>query len=90
MVKRIKKIESGSNMEGSNMEGTKPDIKRVRLKSPNAPEYPPRVSLGRKRIDWGKKEKTPTGGNGSRQERGRQQNDTIARKYQTKTWPQKT
>jgi len=65
MVKRIKKIESGSNMEGSNMEGTKPDIKRVRLKSPNAPEYPPRVSLGRQRIDWGKKEKTPTGKGGS-------------------------
>ena len=65
MTKRIKKIESGANMEGSNMEGTKPDIKQVRLKSPNAPEYPPRVSLGRKRIDWGKKEKTPTGTGGS-------------------------
>ena len=65
MAKRIKKIESGSNMEGSNLEGTKPDIKRVKLNSPNAPEYPPRVSLGRKRIDWGKKEKTPTGKGGS-------------------------
>ena len=65
MTKRIKKIESGSNMEGSNMEGTKPDIKRVRLKSPNAPEYPPKVSLGTKRIDWGKKGNTPTGKGGS-------------------------
>jgi hypothetical protein len=65
MSKRIKKIESGSNMDGSNMEGTKPNIKRVRLNSPNAPEYPPRVSLGRKRIDWGKKGKTPTGKGGS-------------------------
>ena len=27
MAKRIKKIESGSNMDGSNMEGTKPNIK---------------------------------------------------------------
>ena len=65
MSKRIKKIESGSNMDGSNMEGTKPNIKRVRLNSANAPEYPPRVSLGRKRIDWGKKGKTPTGKGGS-------------------------
>lgn len=65
MAKRIKKIESGSNMDGSNMEGTKPNIKRVRLNSPNAPEYPPRVSLGTKRIDWGKKGKTPTGKGGS-------------------------
>ena len=69
MSKRIKKIESGSNMDGSNMEGTKPNIKRVKLNSvndsENAPEYPPRVSLGRKRVDWGKKGKTPTGKGGS-------------------------
>ena len=69
MAKRIKKIESGSNMDGSNMEGTKPNIKRVKLNSvndsENAPEYPPRVSLGRKRVDWGKKGKTPTGKGGS-------------------------
>jgi len=67
MVKRIKKIESGSNMDGANMEGTKPNIKRVKLNSVNdsinAPEYPPRPSLGRKRLDWSKKKagKTPTG-----------------------------
>ena len=65
MAKRIKKIESGSNMDGANMEGTKPNIKRVRLNSVNdsttAPEYPPRPSLGRKRLDWGKKKNTPTG-----------------------------
>ena len=67
MAKRIKKIESGSNMDGANMEGTKPNIKRVKLNSVNdsttAPEYPPRPSLGRKRLDWSKKKagKTPTG-----------------------------
>ena len=71
MAKRIKKLEFGANMDGSNMEGTKPNIKRVKLNSvndsENAPEYPPRVSLGRKRIDWKKKGKTPTskGGSGS-------------------------
>jgi len=65
MGKSIKKIESGSNMDGSNMEGTKPNIKRVRLNSANAPEYPPTVSLGRKRIDWKKKGNTPTGKGGS-------------------------
>ena len=69
MAKRIKKIESGSNMDGANMEGTKPNIKRVRLNSvndsPNAPEYPPRPSMGIKRLDWGKKGNTPTGKGGS-------------------------
>tara|TARA_Y100000310_G_scaffold114205_1_gene112705 strand:+ start:2864 stop:3751 length:888 start_codon:yes stop_codon:yes gene_type:complete len=65
MAKRIKKIESGSNMDGANMEGTKPNIKRVRLNSANAPEYPPKVSLGSKRLDWGKKKNTPTGKGGS-------------------------
>ena len=69
MAKRIKKIESGSNMDGANMEGTKPNIKRVKLNSVNdsttAPEYPPRPSLGRKRVDWGKKGNTPTGKGGS-------------------------
>ena len=69
MVKKLRKIESGSNMDGANMEGTKPNIKRVKLNSvndsENAPEYPPRVSLGRKRLDWGKKEQTPTGKGGS-------------------------
>ena len=60
--KKIQKVETGSNMDGANMEGTKPNIKRVRLNSPNAPEYPPRPSMGRKRIDWKKKGNTPTGG----------------------------
>ena len=60
MVKRIKKIESGSNMDGANMEGTKPNIKRVKLKTPNAPEYPPTTSLGPKRLDWSKKKNDET------------------------------
>lgn len=65
--KKIEKIETGSSMEGSNMEGTKPNIKRVRQRQPNAPEYPPTKGglLGTQRIDWGKKGKTPTGQGGS-------------------------
>ena len=67
MAKKIKKIHTGSNMEGSNFGGNKPNIKRVRQNSPNAPEYPPTHGglLGPKRIDWGKKGKTPTGKGGS-------------------------
>jgi len=67
MAKKIKKIHTGSNMEGSNMEGNKPNIKRVRQNSPNAPEYPPTHGglLGQKRLDWKKKGKTPTGKGGS-------------------------
>ena len=67
MTKKIKKIHTGSNMEGSNLGGTKPNIKRVKQNSPNAPEYPPTHGglLGPQRIDWGKKGNTPTGKGGS-------------------------
>jgi len=69
MTKKIKKVETGANMDGSNLGGTKPNIKRVRQRQPNAPEYPPTHGglLGPKRLDWGKKGKTPTskGGSGS-------------------------
>ena len=67
MAKKIKKIHTGSNMEGSNLGGNKANIKRVRQNSPNAPEYPPTHGglLGPKRLDWGKKGKTPTGKGGS-------------------------
>ena len=66
--KKIEKIETGSSMEGSNMGGTKPNIKRVRQRQPNAPEYPPTKGglLGTQQIDWKKdKGKTPTGRGGS-------------------------
>jgi len=66
--KKIEKIETGSSMEGSNMGGTKPNIKRVRQRQPNAPEYPPTKGglLGTQQIDWKKdKGKTPTGKGGS-------------------------
>jgi len=59
-----KKLEKYNEIGGSDMEGTKPTIKRVRLNSPNTPEFPPRASLGKKRIDWGKKGNTPTGKGG--------------------------
>ena len=39
MAKRIKKIESGSNMDGANMEGTKPIINLVRIISFNYSSY---------------------------------------------------
>ena len=66
MAKEIKKVETGANMDGSNMGGSKPNIKRVRQKQTNAPEYPPTHGglLGTKRIDWGKKGNTPTGKGG--------------------------
>tara|TARA_R110000765_G_scaffold32179_1_gene74983 strand:+ start:1077 stop:1955 length:879 start_codon:yes stop_codon:yes gene_type:complete len=66
--KKIEKIETGSSMEGSNMGGSKPNIKRVRQRQLNAPEYPPTHGglLGTQQIDWKKdKGKTPTGRGGS-------------------------
>ena len=66
--KKIEKINTGSNMDGSNLGGTKPNIKRVRQRQPNAPEYPPTHGglLGTKRIDWKKdKGNTPTGRGGT-------------------------
>ena len=66
--KKIEKIETGSNMDGSNFGGNRPNIKRVRQNSPNAPEYPPTHGglLGTQQIDWKKdKGKTPTGRGGS-------------------------
>jgi len=67
MAKKIKKIHTGSNMDGSNFGGNKPNIKRVRQRQPNAPEYPPTKGglLGTQGIDWGKKGDTPTGKGGS-------------------------
>ena len=67
MDRKIKKVETGANMDGSNLGGSKPNIKRVRQRHPNAPEYPPTHGglLGTKRIDWRKKGNTPTGKGGS-------------------------
>ena len=66
--KKIEKVETGATMDGANMGGNKPNIKRVRQNSPNAPEYPPTHGglLGTQQIDWKKdKGKTPTGKGGS-------------------------
>jgi len=67
MAKKIKKVETGSNMDGSNLGGNKPNIKRVKQRHSNAPEYPPTHGglLGTQRINWGKKGNTPTGKGGS-------------------------
>ena len=66
--KKIEKVETGATMDGANMGGNKPNIKRVKQNSPNAPEYPPTHGglLGTQQIDWKKdKGKTPTGKGGS-------------------------
>lgn len=66
--KKIEKVETGATMDGSNLGGNKPNIKRVRQRQPNAPEYPPTHGglLGTQQIDWKKdKGKTPTGQGGS-------------------------
>ena len=66
--KKIEKVETGATMDGANMDGNKPNIKRVRQRQPNAPEYPPTHGglLGTQQIDWKKdKGKTPTGQGGS-------------------------